>query len=204
MRWMAFAVAVVLVGCWSTPAQAETLPLVEGMPGTYTPGQSFTFDLRVPLLPDLTSYNLQLLFGTQVTDPSLLAFPTVASPPPVGRYVFTSNANFEFTYESFPGTSEVSLTFSDFNSPIVARPGINDTLVRITVIPGADLTGPIKIEFFPDFQYNFREGPRYNPPEPIVIEQATGGGNPVPTPPSAMLFAAGIVLLAARGARRPA
>jgi hypothetical protein len=198
MRRMAFAV-VVLVGCWNAPARAETLPLIEGVPATYSPGQSFTFDVRVPFLPDLTSYNLQILFGAQTNDPALLAFPTVADPVPAGRYVFTSNENFSFSFDAPPGASEVSLTLSDFNSSVVARPGINDTIARITVLPDANFTGPIQISFAPDFQYNFREGPRYSAPEPIIVQQADpGAGNPVPAPPAALLFAAGVGLLAVR------
>ena len=115
MKRMAFAV-VVLMGWCAAPARADTLPLIQGVPGTYTPGQLFTFEVRVPALLDLNSYMVELVFSTTVTDPSLLASPVAAAPAPGGRYVFPSNGNFAFQYTADPGSSDVVLSFSDFTS----------------------------------------------------------------------------------------
>ena len=200
MKRMAFAV-VVLVGCCAAPARADTLPLIEGVPGTYTPGQLFTFQVRVLSLLDLNKYMVELVFSTTVTDPSLLAFPTVATPAPGGRYVFSSSGNFAFDYSAPPGSSDVVLTFSDFTGPPVTTvPGTNDTLATVTVLPGAGQTGPITITVGGgtafDFNTEFGSPP---PPEPIVVQQAGGGtGNPVPAPPGAVLLGIGVVLLFAR------
>ena len=202
MKRMAFAV-VVLVGCCAAPARADTLPLIEGVPGTYTPGQLFTFQVRVPVLLDLNKYMVELVFSTGAPDPSLLAFPTAAAPAPGGRYVFPSNGNFAFEYTAEPGSSDVVLTFSDFTSPPVNTvPGTNDTLATVTVLPGAGQTGPITITVGGgtafDFNTEFGSPP---PPEPIVVQQAGGGtGNPVPAPPGAVLLGIGGLLLAGRRA----
>ena len=200
MKRMAFAV-VVLMGCFADPARADTLPLIQGVPGTYTPGQLFTFEVRVPLLLDLNKYMVELVFSTTVTDPSLLAFPTVAAPAPGGRYVFSSSGNFAFEYTADPGSSDVVLTFSDFSSPPVNTvPGTNDTLATVTVLPPAGFTGPITISVGGgtafDFNTEFGTPPA---PEPIVVQQG-GSSNPVPAPPGAVLLGIGGVLLFARRA----
>jgi hypothetical protein len=199
MRRMAFAV-VALIGWCATPARADTLPLIEGLPGTYVPGQQFTFTLRVPELPDFTSYSLELVFATDVTDPALLAFPTVA---PADRYVFPTSANFGFQFNALPGQQEVRLTISDnIGFPgVFTTPGENDTLATITVNPGAGLTGPIRLSvgFNTQFDYNM-EATFYDPPGNIPpIEQGTASeNNPVPAPPGVVLLGLGGLLLGLR------
>jgi hypothetical protein len=198
MRKLAFAVAV-LVGCCA-PARADTLPLVEGLPATYTPGQAFTFTLRVPQLADFTNYTLELVFSTAVSDPDLLAGPAVA---PADRYVFPSSANFGFQYDAPPGAQEVRLTISDSIAPdgVLTLPGQNDTLATITVTPGATLTGPITLSIGSNTSFGYNsEGGFIDPPADIPpIEQASpGGNNPVPAPPGAVLLGIGGLLFAAR------
>jgi hypothetical protein len=204
---MSFAV-VALVGFCTTQLRADTLPIIEGVPGTYTPGQSFTFNVLVPQLPSFGSYNLRLVFDTTVTDPALLTYPTVAAPAPTGRYVFPSNAGFSFTFDSPLGVTNVSLTLSDSTAPPVLTtvPGVNDMIAQITVVPEAALTGPITISVDPSstFIYDNVEGPRYDPPPPIVVQQS-GPSNPVPAPPGVVLLGIGGLLLGVRsGFRRSA
>ena len=82
MKRMALAV-VVLAGL-SAPARAETLPLIEGLPAAYTPGEQFTFTVRVPELIGLIGYRLDLVLTTGANS-QLLAFPTF---PTDGSYPF--------------------------------------------------------------------------------------------------------------------
>jgi hypothetical protein len=204
MRRIGFAV-VALAAFFPAQAKADTLPLVDGVPATYTPGQSFTFTLRVPAMPDLTSYNLDITFDTSIANPPLVAFPTVATPSNTGEgYVFTSNANFNYTFDTPLGSSTRTLTISDFNSAVTTVKGTNDLLGTVTVSPGSNFTGDINISFNPDFQYNFREGQRYNAPDTITVRQ--GNGSAAPAPPGILLLALGGLLVAVRTrlARKPA
>ncbi len=188
MRRMAFAVAA-LLGCFATPARADTLPLIEGLPGGYLPGQPFTFTLRVPFLPEFRSYTLELVFTTEV-DPALVAFPTVA---PTGSYVFPTSANFGFQFEAPPGFQEVRLTIFDSIAPdsVTAVPGQNDMLATITVSPGESLSGPIRLSIGPNTVFDYLTEINYPPPENAVIEQA-------PAPPGVALLALGGFLVVAR------
>ena len=199
MRRMAFAV-VALVG-FSAPAQAETVPLIEGLPATYTPGQQFTFTLRVPALFDFADYTLELVFATEASDPQF-AFATVL---PVDRYVFPSTDNFQPPLTVFEA-NQVRLTLSDsIGAPgVITTPGENDTLATITVLPNAELRGPITLSIgnSTDFNYNMEEQ-TFDPPAPVVIEQAPlDGGNPVPAPPGVVLLGIGGLVLGLRARLR--
>jgi hypothetical protein len=147
-----------------------------------------------------------MVFSTDLTHPPLIVFPTVADPAPVGHYVFASTGGFSFALDTPDNSNNVSLTISDSTSPPVqTNPGANDTLARITVMPGANLTGPIVLSFSADFVYS-SEAPRLDPPDPITINQASDTTSPVPAPPGVVLFAVGGLVLAARArlARRAA
>jgi hypothetical protein len=196
--------ALALTLCASAPARADTLPLLEGVPDTYSPGTAFTFTVRVPALTDLTSYSIDLVFSTEVTDPPLFASASAAlTTANGGRYVFPSNAGFQSTLTTFNGGTDVLLTIADSGPLTNTTPGVNDTLALVTVTPGADFKGPITISLGADtlVSANFENG---TPPpfDPITVQQAgdTGGGdpNPVPAPPGVALFALGALALGVR------
>jgi hypothetical protein len=202
MRRIAFAV-VALAFC-ASPARAETMLLVEGVPATYTPGQDFTFTVRVPAIPGLTAYQVNIEFSTDFDTPPLLAFATKADAGTTPHsYVFTSNSRFGYSFNNPVGGEVATLTFAD---PFTGSPnpsqntvkGQNDTLATVTVKPFAELTGPITLSFTTDFQYNRSEAPVYQALEPIVIEQGSGTPDPVPAPPGAVLLGAGLLLVGAR------
>jgi hypothetical protein len=198
MRRMAFAVAMTLVFSAST-VRAETLPLVEGVPATYTPGQDFSFILRVPLLPNLTDYGIDLTFRTNLIDPALLVTSTVAAPGSTQGYVFPTNSGFGSNFSNPPGADNVVLTISDsVTSPVTARPGINDTLAVITVHPEPDFHGPITLSLVGNFTFDDSEIPPYDSVQPFVIEEESGPPASVPAPAGVVLLGIGGLTLAMR------
>jgi hypothetical protein len=201
---MAFAV-VAVVGLCEASARADTLPMFEGVPETYTPGQTFTFQVTVPQLIDLSKYVLELDFGTTTPNPPLFVFSTPASTA-TGQYVFPSNAGYQSTFTLVQDSSVAALTFSDSTAtPVITVPGANDTIATITVLPGADLTGPITISIggatLFDYDTEFGQPP---PPDTITIEQSSSGGSgsPVPAPSGAVLLGIGGLLLGVRSRYR--
>ncbi len=197
--------ALALVLCATSPARADTLPLLVDVPGTYEPGTAFTFTVRVPELKDLAAYSLDLVFSTELADPPLFASASAAlTAADGGRYVFPSNAGFQSTLTTFAGGTEVLLTLADRGALRDTNFDTNDTLALVTVTPGATFTGPITISRGVDtlFDANFENGA---PPgfEPITVNQAVGGGdpNPVPAPPGVALFALGALALGVRHKR---
>lgn len=216
MKRYVLAVAVV-AGLSAAPARAETLPLIEGMPATYTAGVPFTFTLRVPELLGLSGYQLELVFATETPDPRLLAAPSFAAPAP-NTYVFGTADQAAFTLDT--SGPDVRLTISDSfdtprDPPTDVTPGQNDFLATITVSPLAAenglpaVSGPITISIGggTSFLFSTESGP-FDAPGPFVVVEAEAppGGNPVPAPPGLLLLAIGGLALGARGrlARRTA
>lgn len=195
MKRMAFAV-IALVACCAAPARAETLPLITGLPATYTPGTPFTFTLSVPPLPDFNSYSLELVFTTEPINPPLFAEGSAA----VANYVFPDAVGFTSTLSTFVDTNQVVLTISDTTAPgVLVTPGTNDQLATITVTPGADLTGPIQLSIGIDslFSYSTEQG-EYPFLEGIPPIEQSAPPAPVPAPAGAVLFALGGLALWAR------
>lgn len=193
--------ALALVLSATAPARADTLPLLEGVPGTYSPGTAFTFTVRVPALNDLSLYSLDLVFGTELSDPPLFAQASAAlTTANGGRYVFPSNAGFQSTLTNFAGGTDILLTLADSGPLTNTTVGANDTIALVTVTPGTAFSGAITISLGSDtlVSANFEDG---TPPpfEPITITQAGGGDpNPVPAPPGVALFALGALALGLR------
>lgn len=208
MKRYVLAVAVV-VGLSAAPARAETLPLIEGMPTTYTPGVPFTFTLRIPELLGLTGYRLELVFATETPDPRLLASPSF-DPPAGNTYVFGTPDQAAFTLDT--SGPDVRLTITDSfdtprDPPTDVTPGQNDFLATITVTPLAAanglpaVSGPITISIGEGtrFVFSTESGP-FDPPEPFTVFEAETPpvGNPVPAPPGLLLLAIGGLALGAR------
>jgi len=198
MKRTALAV-IVLVGLSNAPAQAETVPLIEGLPASYTPGEQFTFAVRVPELIGLLGYRLDLVFTTEANS-QLLAFPTF---PTDGSYPFvTSQAMFEL---SGFGSSVVTLSISDpanlagppRDPPADVTPGVNDFLATITVAPGG-VTGNINITIADSTVFLLQEGGEVRGFGSFDVPQAVPSGNPVPAPPGVVLLSLGALVFGAR------
>ncbi len=195
MKRIAFAVFA-LVACCASPAWAETLPLITGLPATYTPGVPFTFNLSVPPLPDFNSYTLELVFTTEPINPPLFAEGSAA----VANYVYPDAVGFTSTLNTFVDTNQVVLTISDTTAPAVTvTPGTNDQLATITVTPDATLTGPIQLSIGVDSLFSYSTEQREYPfLEDIPTINQADPANPVPAPAGAVLFAIGGLALWAR------
>ena len=195
MTRMFFAL-VALVGCCAGSARAETLPLLDGIPATYTPGTPFQFVVRVPALSDFTAFSVDLIFGTDIPDPPLFVSAQRAAVAPDGRYVFPTNGTFQWTTSFVGGSSEVVLTFADQTAaPVVTQPGLNDALAIVTVRPGLTLTGPLTIAIGSETAFEINAEINYPAPEPVSVAQVSGPANPVPAPASAALLGFGGLLL---------
>jgi hypothetical protein len=178
------------------PARADTLPLILDAPATYTPGSSFTFEVRVPGVVDFAAYSIELVFDIAVPNSSL----AVTATPDPGQYPFPSLSNFQATPGGVPGST--TLTLSDFTSPgVTTTAGTNDLIAVVSVTPGPGFTGPITISVNPDtllFDINREQTPSVNPPEPITVEQGAGPPAVVPTPAAWVTLGIGGLILAAR------
>jgi len=192
---MTFAV----VGLFASSARADTIPEIVGLPGTYTPGTSFTFEVRVPGLPDFSGFAVQLVFETTVPNPDL----TITAVAGAGQYPFTDASNFTLNQTApDPGATFFSATITGSGPLTFTTAGTNDLLAFVTVNPGTNLTGPITVSIGGEtvLIYNM-EGRNDSPPEPAIVQQADlppPSTTPVPAPAGAVLLGLGGLLLAAR------
>jgi hypothetical protein len=188
---MTFAVAA-LCGLCAGPARADTLPMFDGVPGSYSPGGSFTFNVTLPLVTDFSGYTLELVFTTNTVGAGLTASATPASP-----YPFGSTKNFTTSTDAPIDSTEFHLLLSDITGAgVVTSPG--DTLATVTVQTDASLRGDITLEVGPatDFQHNLEI--QYRTPDAITIGQGEPVPSSVPTPAGAVLLGVGGLVLAAR------
>jgi hypothetical protein len=192
MKRMSLAAAL-FVALSAGPGRADTVPQLVGVPAEYTPGTSFTFEVRVPGVADFAGFSVQLVFETAVLDPDLAV---TAAPDPT-QYPFPSISGFSATpTPPDPGGTVYTLTIADSGPGTFTEPGVNDLLAVVTVNPGLGLTGPITISVGSEtaLLYNM-EGRNDQFPEPVVVEQGVPPG-PVPAPPAIVLLGVGALVLA--------
>ena len=176
------------------PALADTLPLISGAPSTYTPGTPFSFEITVPQINGLSSFNVNLLFNA--TSQNLAASAT----PNSSSYVFTTTSGFTpnpALSSAGPGPTQISLEFGDSTStPVNTTTGVNDVLGVVTVNPAANLTGPITVSFNVGTNVNyFSEGFDF-PGGPVTIAQGSPPPASVPAPTGLVSLAIGAFVLA--------
>jgi len=195
MLRMPFAVAVAFAALTAGTSRADVIPLFNDVPATYIPGTPFTFQIIVPEVNGLNSFNVDLIFDTAVTSPDI----TVSAAPLASQYVFPTTSGFTTSSFTGPGPNEVSVLFSDSAiTPVTTVTGVNDLLGVVTVSPGADLTGPITISFDSSSGVNyFTEGFDVLP-DPVTVDQGMPPPPTVPTPAGWLSMAIGVLILGGR------
>jgi hypothetical protein len=108
--------------------------LIEGLPSAYTPGQPVTFDVRLPAMTNLGSYNIDLVLdgaaGTAGVD---FFFDVPATIPAATNYVFPSSANF-FDAVTLDSPTRHRITLSDFDlTGVNVVPGSNDRVANVVL-----------------------------------------------------------------------
>jgi hypothetical protein len=109
-----FAVAL----CWAIVSQSalgNPLQLISGLPSSYVPGQAVSFDVALPNITNLGSYNIDFVLqsnvGTAGTD---YYFDAAATLPASSHYVFPSSANY-FDSVTLDSTTRDRITVTDFD-----------------------------------------------------------------------------------------
>jgi hypothetical protein len=182
---------------------APIQPIV-GLPSSYTPGQPVEFEVRLPTISNLGSYNIDVALegnaGTAGTD---FFFDTARTVPASTSYVFPSATNF-FDAATIDSSTLHRITLTDFDfAGVDVVAGTNDRVATVVFQTLATYDGtlnvfvdaplllldtpdevPTPVEGFAEIQANIEES------GPVVLP-------PVPEPPSVELcgLALSIVLL---------
>ncbi len=158
-------------------ARASTINLsVSGLPTTYVPGSTLTFDVGLSGATDLNAYNVGLDLtsdkGTAGTDFYFVGSPSTARPPDgADSYVFDSGLGvspigFVATSDTVLGTNTALLNLSDF---LATGQSVSDaspnTMLATAIIKTTPAAGDLTLSF-----------------DGSVLELLTPGGQPVPGP----------------------
>lgn len=133
------------------PASAGIMLILDDLPGSYTPGEDFSFQVRLEGVTNLNSYFIELRIravgGTPDVDFSLN---TDLTGPPVSRYVFGDDDTlFDFFANSNVESNDLVISLSDFlwsDDEVDVISGVNDVVANI-VISTTRNVGNLTIEF---------------------------------------------------------
>ena len=137
-----------LLGLTAGSGFAQVAITFDGLPASYTPGTSFSFDVRLSGVAALAAYNLEISVENGAAIPTVDFDASAVSGSP---YLFTTTANFL----SSTGTAGNALvvSISDFNDPdnnfvfdnetIVS--GVNDIFAKLTVTTSPTATDDISL-----------------------------------------------------------
>ena len=197
------ALALVTLAAAAAPARADVIPQFVGVPSTYIPGTTFSFELRAPGLTAFTDFNFDLIVQTTSPDPSTL-LSVSADRPGDTEYAFGASATFSTSQSAGPASNEFTVNITGTSSTGVnTTGGAPDLLARITVNPGASLSGPLMFSIDPGtFSIGAlsETGQALQAPDTVTVfpSDVPPVGAPVPGPGGAVLLGVGGVLLLAR------
>ena len=122
----------------------NTTVAVEGLSSTYTPGSFVEFEIAMPPISNLGSYNIDLVLtsdtGLAGTD---FFFDVEATVPADSGYVFFSDTNF-FDAVSSDSASTLRLTLTDFDfNGVDVVADANDRVARVFIGTAAAFSGDL-------------------------------------------------------------
>jgi hypothetical protein len=142
-----FLVSIILCLSVCAPfAIGGSLQLIEGLPESYIPGQPVVFDVRLPAISNLGSYNMDLVLesttGTAGVD---YFFDVAATLPAAASYVFPSSANF-FDAVNVDSPTRHRLTLTDFDlAGVHVVADQNDQVATIVLRTSLGFNGPLSL-----------------------------------------------------------
>lgn len=193
-------VVVISLCCVSSVVFAAPIQLIEGLPSTYTPGQPVTFQVRLPSVTDLGSYNIDLVVeGNSGIAGVDYSFDVAATMPSATSYIFPSATNF-FDAANVDSPMRQRITLSDFDfAGVDIVPGTNDLVANVVVNTAANFLGSLSL--FADPNGLILDTPDVEP-TPVLEYQSIHAGvadsppfvlPPVPEPSCALIAGLAIV-----------
>jgi hypothetical protein len=200
----------ICLGVFAPSGFGATIQLIQGLPTSYIPGQSIAFDVRVPAISNLGSYNIDLVLEGSVAGAGTdYFFSTALTTPASTNYVFASSANFVAAANiDSPTRHRITLTDFDLVGTNVV-PSVNDRVARVVLQTVPSYRG--QLDLFVDAPLLILDTPNVTPTSVMdfdMIRDAIATTPPVelslvPEPSSIGGMWAGLaVILAGRTNRR--
>lgn len=176
---------------------------MKGLGETYTPGNSFSFEVSLPEIQNLGAYNIDLLLSSNSGVAGVDYFFDVdATIPAPSMYVFPTSPNF-FDAALVDSFSAHRLTLTDFNfSGVEVLSDVNDLVAIVTIGIESSFQGDLMLSF--DIDGLFLDTPAILPTsvsefddirtntealEPVILTL-------IPEPSGCVLFAIGAMFFA--------
>jgi hypothetical protein len=140
-----FAVAIGLAVLPPAVQGSGFQPIVR-LSGTYIPGLPASFDVRLPNITNLGSYNIDLVLeGSTGAAGVDFYFDAAATLPAAASYVFPSSANYVDAVTVDSATRHrITLTDYDFSGANIAN-GTNDRVATVVFRTAATMNSPLSI-----------------------------------------------------------
>jgi hypothetical protein len=194
-------------------ASAAPILSFEGLPSSYTPGDNFSFEVRLANVANLNSFTIGLTLQAELGAPGVdFFFDDALTIPPATRYVFDPGPGvtpFGFLANAGIYGDASTLALSDLlamGEEVDAMTGLNDLAARIVVTTTRNV-GDLTIGFDPSFLELLRDNgdavPDFDllvPSPPAIVSVAQTAA--VPEPGSLALWAAGLAAVAVLRTRR--
>jgi hypothetical protein len=134
------------LGLLPLPGLGATIQPIVGLPSFYTPGQPVTFDVRLPDISNLGSYNIDLVLESTVGVAGVDYFFDVAATLPAStNYAFPSSTNY-FDAVTVDSATRHRITLTDFDfSGVNVVAGTNDRVARVVFWTAATFGGPLSV-----------------------------------------------------------
>jgi hypothetical protein len=149
-RVFCVVIGVCALTAFASRGAAEPI-LLTGLGTTFVPGKTFTFDVKLPALSGLGSYNVDVVLesptGIAGTD---FFFDVAATIPSLTAYVFLSSANY-FDAANVDSPARHRLTLTDFDlAGSDVEVGMNDMVAHVAVTTSPTFLGPLTVGIHAD------------------------------------------------------
>jgi len=106
--------------------------LISGLPASYKPGESVSFDVHLPAMTDLGSYNIDVVLTSSVGTAGVdFFFDAAATLPAAANYLFPSTVYY-FASATVDSATRDRITLSDFDfSGVNVVAGVNDQVAKV-------------------------------------------------------------------------
>ncbi len=145
MNYSLFA-AVLCLGILPPTVLGGPIQLINGLPNSYTPGQPVKFDVHLPGVDNLGSYNIDIALESNVGTAGIdYFFDAAASLPAAAHYVFPSTSNY-FDAVTVDSATRDRFTLTDFDfSGVNVIPGTNDRVATVAFRTLATFHGALSV-----------------------------------------------------------
>jgi hypothetical protein len=211
MRHNVIAVCLLFAASFCNSASAGIMLTLDDLPGSYTPGEDFSFQVRLEGVTGLNSFFIELRIRADGGTPDVdFSLNTTLTGAPSSGYVFGDHDSFGFEAGSVVLGNDLIVSLSDFltsDDEVDVISGVNDIVATVFISTTRNV-GNLRIEFDTEFlellDAEFLPVPGFDELElsPFAVVAAPTQTAVIPEPRSGLLWLIAFLSMLAVGRRR--